>query len=254
MNFLMTPVATKNNIEIAAEWDAIAERRHHQITSKLDLSFDHVLCPTTLDLLQCCDLSRVLDVGCGTGEFTFSVAERSGSVLGIDVSPKCIKIAKDSCARTDNVSFLVGPLEKASEHLQAQSFTAAVAAMSLMTVPDLDAVVTSLSKLIGSNGHLVATLTHPWFWPFYWGYAQQDWFTYNREIFIESHFRISQDATDVITTHVHRPLEQFIDAFRRHGFDLERLLEPVPSAQIQGLYPSPWKYPRFIAMRLKKAV
>lgn len=35
-------------------------------------------------------LNKVLDIGCGTGEFTKKVAVKAKSVMGIDISPQMI--------------------------------------------------------------------------------------------------------------------------------------------------------------------
>ena len=54
--------------------------------------------------------SKVLDLGCGTGNITFLLAERVGStgqVIGVDPDKKRIDIAKESNKRP-NVTFLVG--------------------------------------------------------------------------------------------------------------------------------------------------
>jgi len=45
---------------------------------------------------------RVLDIGCGTGELAFYVAQQGADeVVGIDYSPSAITVAKDSYARTN---------------------------------------------------------------------------------------------------------------------------------------------------------
>ena len=47
------------------------------------------------------DLS-VLDVGCGTGRFSFTIADKSKSVLGIDLSKRNIEKAKSNLAKYPN--------------------------------------------------------------------------------------------------------------------------------------------------------
>lgn len=51
--------------------------------------------------------SRVIDVGCGTGHFSFTAADRCGSVLGIDLASRNIKRANLMLSRNpaDNISF-----------------------------------------------------------------------------------------------------------------------------------------------------
>lgn len=47
--------------------------------------------------------NRTLDFGCGVGRLTVALAKRSGSVLGVDVSPGMLKQAKINCAHLGNV-------------------------------------------------------------------------------------------------------------------------------------------------------
>ena len=64
---------------------------------------------------------------------------------------------------------------------------------------------------------------------------------------------ISKCRTEVRTTHVHRPLEQYVNVFAVAGFRLETVIEPMPSRKIEALYPQPWRFPRFIGLRWAKS-
>ncbi|MFH0735377.1 MAG: class I SAM-dependent methyltransferase [bacterium] len=46
--------------------------------------------------------SKVIDVGCGTGRFSFSAAEKCTSILGIDLSKRNIEQANHSLAKQHN--------------------------------------------------------------------------------------------------------------------------------------------------------
>jgi len=50
-------------------------------------------------------LGDALDLGCGTGEFSRLLAARSERLLGIDLSPTMIRIAKERSASFGNLSF-----------------------------------------------------------------------------------------------------------------------------------------------------
>src|SRR4051794_14429692 len=65
-----------------------------------------------LATLPLCASDRVLDVGCGTGEFTSRLAERvpQGSVVGIDPSPSQIETAR--AHETDRVELICGRAEE----------------------------------------------------------------------------------------------------------------------------------------------
>ena len=242
-------IESKSPSVIAAEWDRIALARHKQIVSGNDLSFNHVLMPTVVDFLQGCDLNRVIDLGCGTGELTGELARVSGEVSGVDLSPLSIEIAEETCCGTSNITFHATTVEGFAKRWTGQLFTTAVANMTLMTCLDLDSFVKAAAKLVAPKGHLISTITHPWFWPNYWGYDNADWFNYHREVVIEAPFRISAEITEHVTTHVHRPLSVYLNSLTRQGFLVDRILEPYPNEDIQALYPERWKFPRFLAFR-----
>jgi SAM-dependent methyltransferase len=237
---------------LAREWDQLAEERHRQIASGEDLSFEHVVVPTMLRLFENSDSSLVLDIGSGTGDFTLRLAQVATKVIGVEPSRASVIVARATCRAAHNVSFIQARLEEAGSMLQGESATAAVACMSLMTTPDLRGFAKALASLLPGGAAFVATLSHPCFWPRYWGYETEAWFDYAKETFIEAPFVISNRRTEFRTTHVHRPLEQYVNVFASAGFRLEALLEPMPTPKIEALYPRPWKFPRFIGLRWVK--
>jgi len=52
--------------------------------------------------------SKVIDVGCGTGRFSFSIADKVNKIVGIDLSEKNISTAKRTLEKNSNskISFL----------------------------------------------------------------------------------------------------------------------------------------------------
>jgi SAM-dependent methyltransferase len=55
-------------------------------------------------------LGRVLDIGCGTGEFTRLLAQRAGHVLGLDLSPEMIRLAWQRSQAFENIDYQVADL------------------------------------------------------------------------------------------------------------------------------------------------
>lgn len=53
---------------------------------------------------------KILDIGCGTGEYTklLSKAFPKAQIIGLDISPKMIALAKVKCKNCKNVKFEVG--------------------------------------------------------------------------------------------------------------------------------------------------
>lgn len=251
---LIRPCPVKTHADLAREWDQLAEERHRQIASGEDLSFDLVVVPTTRRLFEGADGTVVLDIGSGTGDFTVQLARVAGRVIAVEPSPASVTLARRVCRDARNVRFIEASLEEAASVLDEGPVTAAVAVMTLMTAPDLRGFAKALAALLQTRARFVATLTHPCFWPRYWGYETEPWFRYEVETFIEAPFVISKRRTEVRTTHIHRSVEQYVNVFAEEGFRLDALAEPMPVPEVQALYPTPWRFPRFLGLRWEKVV
>ncbi len=55
-----------------------------------------------------CD--EVLEIGCGTGTFARALAARSNHVLGVDLSPEMIRLAREKSKHTSNLEFQVADI------------------------------------------------------------------------------------------------------------------------------------------------
>ena len=246
------PSCAKSHAELIHEWDRLAAERHRQIASGEDLSFEHVVVPTAFCLLGGADRTVVFDIGAGTGEFTARLARDSGRVIAFEPSKASLTLARQACQTLQSVRFIEAPIEDAATGFDEGPATAAVAVMTLMTAPDLRALAGALARTLQTRARFVAMMTHPWFWPKYWGYEDEPWFHYQDEKFIEAPFTISRCRTNFVTTHIHRPLEQYVKTFAEQGFQLEALTEPIPPPEVQALYPAPWRFPRFLGLRWEK--
>ncbi len=51
---------------------------------------------------------HILEVGCGTGEFSRLIAERAEKVLAIDLSPQMIRLARENSKLCPNIDFIEG--------------------------------------------------------------------------------------------------------------------------------------------------
>lgn len=243
------PCPRKTPEELSREWDRLAPERHRQISSHEDLSFDHVVVPTALRLLEEVGAATVVDVGAGTGEFTRELAHVARKVVAIEPSTASMRVARRVCQAVDNVVHVESTLEDSVARLVEERPVAATAVMVLMTAPDLGAFARALADILPAGAKFVAVLIHPCFWPKYCAYDTESWFRYEVETFIEAPFSISRHATGIVTTHIHRPLGQYLDAFAAEGFRLDHLIEPVPPPEVQALYPAPWRFPRFLGLR-----
>jgi predicted TPR repeat methyltransferase len=239
----------KSRAEIESEWDAIAPIRDAQISQGKDISFLKVLLPAIEQLTINSDFTHVLDVGCGVGFITEALSTRASSIVGVDLSKRSIELAQKRLNYTHHAHFFYRSIEEFAEQTAPNSFSLAIANMTLMTALDLSSLLRSVARLLPPGTHFVFTITHPCFWSHYWGYDTADWFHYNQEIVVEAPFKISLDVADMVTTHVHRPLSQYISSLKEVGFLIEAVLEPFPPPDADPVYLHNWKQPRFLAIR-----
>ncbi|AZU01146.1 class I SAM-dependent methyltransferase [Brevibacterium linens] len=223
--------------EISREWDAIAHERDSEISSNADASFAQILEPWILNRTR--EARTVIDVGCGTGRLTSQLGRRAPSVLGVDPSVESIEIARknDSTIQFHNTTLehfvTISPDYKAD---------LVVANMVLMDALDLNGICHAITR-ISPTGRIVATITHPAFWPLYWGYADNQGFNYKNEIVVQAPFKTNNHKFGKLSTHVHRPLETYLDIFRQNGIkiiDLEEMRGPEPIAH--------FPFPRFLGI------
>lgn len=250
---LIRQCSVKSLAELTQEWDRLAAERHRQISSGEDLSFHHVVVPATWGLFNGSENSTVLDIGSGTGDFTVELARLARKVIAVEPSRANMAIARRVCQRVSNIQFVEAYLENAANMLGDAPVTAAVAVMTLMTVPDIRGFARALARILQPGSRFSAVITHPCFWPRYWGYEREPWFHYKGELFVEAPFAISKCRTEIRTTHVHRPVEQYIEVFAEAGFRLDSLVEPIPAPEVEALYPAPWEFPRFLGLRWENA-
>lgn len=234
---------------IRAQWDKVAFARDAQLRSGRDVSFEFVLKPTILNLIKDTDCSSILDAGCGSGVLTEVLAGKARRVIGVDMSEVNISIANTSHSCPKNVQYVASTLEDYLTKTN-ERFSLVVANMVLQDSADLSACLNAIASKCDNRSILVATITHPWFWPTYWKYDRELWFKYSEELAIEAPFKISNDVAPIgITTHFHRPLSVYISKLSEAGFQPEVISEPMPPLVIQRQYPSVWEYPRFLAIR-----
>jgi SAM-dependent methyltransferase len=243
------PAPRKTTAELQREWDALADLRFRQIEDGLDLSYQHVLIPAVLQLAHELHGTTVLDAGCGAGFLTAALAAQAEHVVGLDPSPRQISLAQQHHA-AGNIEYVTARLQDFVTESPPERFDIAAANMTLMDSTELDGFIASIAHLLRSSGRFIWTITHPWFWPRYWGYADEEWFDYQQEIMIEAPFRISLAPEPIgWTTHVHRPLSRYVDSVRRAGLQLDELRELTPPDKLAKKYPEPWRFPRYLAAR-----
>jgi SAM-dependent methyltransferase len=220
-------------------------------------SFYHreIAIPRTLELLNLQPNEFLIDVGAGTGTLAPHVLKRGCDYVGIELSPTFIKQAKHY--HSAKATFL----EEDARHLKSysfqQKFDAAVFLLSLQDMEPLETVLENVSTVLKPNGRLVLFMIHPCFRiprQSGWGFDEKRQLHYRRIDRYLSPLAIPMKTYKGNTTRsYHRPLQEYVQALLKAGFQLDAWEEIADSSRKPNGEKSPNEdIPLFLALRAYK--
>ena len=110
--------------------------------------------------------ARVLDVCCGSGASALPAAQAvgpEGSVVGVDLAENLLNLARSKASQLSltNTEFQSGDLT--ALHFSDESFDAVVCVFGIFFVPDMEAAVRELKRVLRAGGWLAITTWGPRF-------------------------------------------------------------------------------------------
>ncbi len=217
----------------AADWIAWARSPEH------DHAFWLMNLPALVDLLPP-PRGVALDVACGEGRVARALKERGFEVRGIDISPALVHAARELDGAFD---VTVG--DAAAMPFASGTFDLAVCSLALMNMDDMPAVVRELARVLKHGAHLCLSVLHPLRTRRHAGRG-----SYFDAVRYAEVVRSGDAMLELNDTH--RPLAEYFDALALAGFHIERLVEPVPSADYVASFPAvaAWReQPAFLHLR-----
>ena len=199
---------------------------------------------------------RVLDVACGQGVATRALAQAGAHVTGADVTPEMLDAAR---AHEDAQPLGIAYVHADARNLAGlpdEAFDLVTCQLALMDIPDLDAVLIAVHRVLRPRGAFVAVISHPCFLaPLAQTVRLEDGrqarvvASYLRELFWRSP---NPQGVRRAGTY-HRTISTYLNALVRHGLVLEEAIEPAASDDYAGLEPVYAEVPIFFAFRARRA-
>jgi 2-polyprenyl-3-methyl-5-hydroxy-6-metoxy-1,4-benzoquinol methylase len=171
--------------------------------------------------------ARVLDVACGHGRASRGLARLGAAVVGVDLSPDLITVARER-EREDQLGIEYHAVDVAQPQnwWNGVAFDGAVCEMAMMDIEDLDGTVNAVAHTVRPDGWFVTSMVHPCFpgndaglssWP-----PDSTYFDERRWT---SHDH-NPDGVRIRVGSSHRTIATYVNTLINAGFVIERLVEP----------------------------
>ncbi len=206
------------------QWDKASstykEDQEHSFNSMLNREFIHA---QNFNLKS----KKVLDAGCGFGDYTNYFVSLGALVDACDGSEEMIKLCKEKNPNVDVKK--VNLLKKLS--YKDNYFDFIFCNLVLMDIPDTTMFFKEASRMLKPNGKIFFTITHSAFYKGSWVKDKngkkiaRTVENYLKHITIENHFWGK-------TFNYHRPVSYYANELAKNNFCITKMLEPAPSDKL----------------------
>jgi ubiquinone/menaquinone biosynthesis C-methylase UbiE len=203
----------------------------------------YIVAPAMLEMIGQVNGSDVLDLYCGAGYLSRRLAALGANVTAVDSSEKFVGIAAEINKREGNgIRYAVAEPTDLSV-IEDSTFDDIVCNMGLLLARDLSGTVAELARLIKLGGRVIFSHVHPCFCgpdaAWVGGAVEDHPYVTVGNYFTEGWWTpdIVAELRDTRTKVKHRTLSTLINAMSARGFNVRRMFEPRPSAEVLTLKP-----------------
>lgn len=231
--------------KILAAYEAMAEKYNEKIDYKPhNAYYDR---PNTLQLLPDVNGKFILDAACGPGKYAEILLNKNAEVIGFDVSPKMIALAKK---RNGNKgTFFVHDLSEPFTMLKNNTFDIVLCTLALHYIEDWNVTMKEFYRVLKEDGILVISIEHPFF----------DYLLFNSKKYFNienAKYTWKDFGKPVEVNSFRRPLSECIMPLTNNGFYIDKLIEPKPTKDFELADPKHYKelneFPAFMCIRAVK--
>lgn len=241
-----------NHDSIVKLWEGNADSWVELSRLGYDICRDHLNMPQFMKMLPCVQDKFGLDIGCGEGTNTRTVARAGAKLVGVDPSSKFIEHAKSS-PENEGLSLQFQVASANQLPFDEQTFDFAISTMVFMDILDLESAFEEAYRVLKPGGFLQFSIVHPCF-----STPKQRWIedqsgkvegvlvgdyfkegpTLEEWSFSSVEERIKGKHDDFKVVHIHRTLSTWLNFLIRTGFIVEKLLEPYPTDEVVAKHPN----------------
>ena len=199
----------------------------------------------------------ILDLGCGFGEHCKRFVESGAKkVIGIDISEKMLEIAKIENADS-KITYINMPMEDISK--LNEKFDVVVSSLAFHYVEDFSGVVKNIYDLLNEKGIFLFSQENPLCTCFSGGNRWTKDENGNKLYINLSNYGVEgeRESTWFVDNvkKYHRTFSSIINTLIETGFTVEKMVEPLPTAELLEKYPDYkdlFHKPDFLLIRVRK--
>lgn len=253
-------------LDVKHIWDACGEA-FDRYTSASDSFSDNIERPAIEQLIGELAGARVLDLGCGSGTYSLSFAEKESEVVGLDLSPTMISLAQERARQLGvEVDFRVADIREPLPFNDA-GFDIVFTGTALHYVENIEAFMREAARLMKPTARLVASVLHPMStarFPLADSAdvegldAWEGWYFGSPHRSIETPWlgfgEVSSEGRRIFCHH--HTITDYFNALASAGLSITGLTEPLPSTEFAARnasrYAEAMRVPVFLILRAEK--
>lgn len=135
-------------------FDAEAQDYDEWYESKRGSFIDEVETNCAFELFNIKKGMKVLDVGCGTGNFSIKLAKMGCEVVGVDVSTEMLKIAREK-ARSENLKIEFLEMDACDLDFEDETFDGVFSMATLEFIYDHQKAIDEMFRVLKKGGRLL---------------------------------------------------------------------------------------------------
>jgi len=239
---------------IKDDWNSMAAA-YERFNTAEDSYSTNIEWPCIRRLLPPLAGKSVLDLGCGTGIFTFLLEQYAPQKLvGLDLSEEMLRIAARKAEEKHSAAqFILADAERCAEYVDAP-FDFVFSSTTTHYIEDLPAFFRSVCKCLKSGGCGVFSVIHPVYsalYPVERGDAfpsDDDWtvryLDQSRRAYIQPWIEYNDAYENRLSRSFHHTFCDYMNALLEAGLQPERIEEPLPPDAWKET--APYRYESFL--------
>ncbi|WP_455716005.1 methyltransferase domain-containing protein [Anaerosporobacter sp.] len=251
---------------IEEDWNIMAKAYEEFNTDEDSYSYN-IEWPCIKDMLPNLQEKSILDIGCGTGIFTFLLEEYSPKTLiGMDLSKEMLTIASNKAEKRQSIAkFITGDASDIQNNID-RKFDFIFSSTTTHYIKNLDTLFKGISNSLEDNGCCILSVIHPVYtsmYPIQNGdiFPQdEDWnvryLDKSKRSYIQPWIEYNDDYENHLSISYHHLFSDYVNAIISAGLNLCEVVEPMPPESWKDNFPNRYnafiETPTYMILKIKK--